>query len=50
MSALTDFAWTLPDLHRVEVYIEPWNVASQKDCHDSRLPAQGNAQKPLGDW
>lgn len=25
---LTTFAWTLPDLHRVELYIEPWNTAS----------------------
>jgi len=26
--ALTRFAWTLPPLHRLEAYIEPWNVAS----------------------
>ncbi len=26
--ALTEFAWTVPDLHRIELYIEPWNVAS----------------------
>ncbi|EMY32657.1 hypothetical protein D477_019046 [Arthrobacter crystallopoietes BAB-32] len=26
--ALTKFAWTLPLLHRVELYIEPWNEAS----------------------
>jgi RimJ/RimL family protein N-acetyltransferase len=26
--ALTEFAWTIPDLHRLEAYIEPWNVAS----------------------
>ncbi|SED80203.1 GNAT family N-acetyltransferase [Ruania alba] len=26
--ALTAFAWTVPGLHRIELYIEPWNVAS----------------------
>jgi ribosomal-protein-alanine N-acetyltransferase len=25
---LIDFAWTLPDLHRVELYIEEWNIGS----------------------
>lgn len=28
LTALTEFAWTIPDLHRIELYIEPWNVAS----------------------
>src|SRR3954454_8870432 len=28
--ALTRFAWTIPDLHRIELYIEPWNVASTR--------------------
>lgn len=26
--ALTTFAWTIPPLHRIELYIEPWNTAS----------------------
>jgi RimJ/RimL family protein N-acetyltransferase len=26
--ALTAFAWTIPDLHRIELYIEPWNTGS----------------------
>jgi [ribosomal protein S5]-alanine N-acetyltransferase len=26
--ALTRFAWSIPRLHRIELYIEPWNVAS----------------------
>jgi [ribosomal protein S5]-alanine N-acetyltransferase len=26
--ALTRFAWSIPPLHRIELYIEPWNVAS----------------------
>ncbi len=26
--ALTRFAWTIPGLHRIELHIEPWNMAS----------------------
>ena len=28
LRALTDFAWTRPGVHRVELHVEPWNVAS----------------------
>jgi ribosomal-protein-alanine N-acetyltransferase len=28
LCAVTSFAWTLPELHRTELYIEPWNTAS----------------------
>ncbi|WDF34803.1 GNAT family protein [Arthrobacter agilis] len=28
LCAVTSFAWTLPELHRTELYIEPWNAAS----------------------
>lgn len=28
LNALTAFAWTLPGLYRIELYIEDWNVAS----------------------
>ena len=28
LAALTEFAWTIPDLHRVELFIEPWNDGS----------------------
>lgn len=28
MRALTAFAWTIPALHRIELYIEPWNTSS----------------------
>ncbi len=28
LTALTDFAWTIPGLHRVALLIEPWNTAS----------------------
>lgn len=28
--ALTGFAWSLADIHRIELYIEPWNTASER--------------------
>ncbi|WP_354253741.1 GNAT family N-acetyltransferase [Arthrobacter sp. UYEF21] len=28
LCALATFAWTIPHLHRLEFYIEPWNAAS----------------------
>src|SRR5215469_4799114 len=28
LTALTSFAWTIPALHRIELYIEPWNLGS----------------------
>ena len=28
LRALTAFAWTIPELHRIELYIEPWNEGS----------------------
>jgi [ribosomal protein S5]-alanine N-acetyltransferase len=28
LTALTRFAWTIPGLYRVELYIEPWNTSS----------------------
>lgn len=28
LKALTTFAWTIPNLHRIELYIEPWNTSS----------------------
>lgn len=30
LRALTGFAWRVPGLHRVELYIEPWNAASAR--------------------
>jgi RimJ/RimL family protein N-acetyltransferase len=28
LTALTAFAWSIPALHRIELYIEPWNTGS----------------------
>ncbi len=30
LQALTAFAWTLPEVQRIELHIEPWNVASER--------------------
>ena len=30
LRALTAFGWTLPDLHRIELYVEPGNIASRR--------------------
>lgn len=26
--ALTTFGWTIPEVHRIELYVEPWNTGS----------------------
>jgi hypothetical protein len=28
LQALTAFGWTISELHRIELYIEPWNTGS----------------------
>jgi ribosomal-protein-alanine N-acetyltransferase len=30
LKAMTAFGWTLPDLHRIELYVEPGNLASRR--------------------
>lgn len=30
LTALTRFAWSIPELDRIELHIEPWNVASAR--------------------
>lgn len=39
--ALTAFAWTLPPVHRIELYIEPWNVASIRSAEAARFTREG---------
>ncbi len=41
LAALTAFAWTLPELHRVELYIEPWNVASVRTAERAGYEREG---------
>lgn len=39
--AVTAFAWTLPELHRIELYIEPWNAASLKSAENAGYLREG---------
>ncbi len=41
LRALTDFAWTLPEVHRIELFIEPWNVASQRTAETAGYEREG---------
>lgn len=41
LRAVTTFGWTLPDLHRIELYIEPWNVASAKTARAAGYEREG---------
>ncbi|AOS61939.1 GNAT family N-acetyltransferase [Actinoalloteichus hymeniacidonis] len=41
LTALTRFGWTLPELHRIELYIEPWNIASQRTAEAAGYAREG---------
>jgi ribosomal-protein-alanine N-acetyltransferase len=41
LTALTRFAWSLPELHRIELYIEPWNVASVRTAELAGYKREG---------
>ena len=41
LTALTTFAWTIPALHRIELYIEPWNAASVKTAERAGYVREG---------
>ncbi|GIG21593.1 N-acetyltransferase [Cellulomonas chitinilytica] len=51
LSALTTFAWTVPALHRVELYIEPWNVASIRTAETAGYQREGllRSRQVIGD-
>ncbi|KAA9162859.1 GNAT family N-acetyltransferase [Amycolatopsis acidicola] len=39
--AVTGFAWTLPDVHRIELYIEPWNTGSVRTAEFAGYEREG---------
>ncbi|MCQ1948711.1 GNAT family N-acetyltransferase [Arthrobacter sp. zg-Y859] len=39
--AALEFAWTMPELHRVELYIEPWNTASIRTAEIAGFEQEG---------
>ena len=41
LTALTSFAWSVPALHRIELYIEPWNVGSIKTAERAGYEREG---------
>lgn len=41
LTALTRFAWTLPELHRVELHIEPWNAGSVRVAERAGYQREG---------
>jgi [ribosomal protein S5]-alanine N-acetyltransferase len=41
LTALTCYAWSIPDLHRIELYIEPWNVGSTSTAERAGYEREG---------
>lgn len=41
LTALTQFAWSIPQLFRVELYIEPWNSASVRTAEIAGYELEG---------
>ena len=41
LTAVTAFAWTIPALHRIELYIEPWNTASARTAERAGYQREG---------
>ncbi|MCL3861788.1 GNAT family N-acetyltransferase [Actinotalea sp. K2] len=41
LTAVTSFAWSVPGLHRVELSIEPWNVASSRAAEKAGYQCEG---------
>jgi [ribosomal protein S5]-alanine N-acetyltransferase len=41
LRALTTHAWTIPGLHRVELYIEPWNAGSIRVAESAAYRREG---------
>ena len=41
LTALTCFAWTITDLYRIELYIEPWNTGSAKTAERAGYEREG---------
>ena len=41
LTALTAFGWTLPQLHRIELFIEPWNTGSVRTAERCGYQREG---------
>jgi RimJ/RimL family protein N-acetyltransferase len=51
LRAMLTFAWTLPELQRVEARIEPWNLASTRVARQAGMAYEGTmtSYQPVGD-
>lgn len=51
LTALTRFAWTIPEVHRIEAYIEPWNIASIRTAEFAGFEREGllRSHQVIGD-
>lgn len=51
LKALTAFTWTIPTLHRIELYIEPWNSNSSRVAEASGFQREGllRSHQEIGD-
>jgi RimJ/RimL family protein N-acetyltransferase len=51
LRALTEFGWTLPELFRIELYIEPWNTGSIRVAEAVGYEREGllRSHQPIGD-
>lgn len=41
LRALTDFGWSISVLHRIELYIEPWNTGSSRTAEGAGYAREG---------
>jgi len=51
LRALTTFGWTLPELFRIELYVEPWNTGSIRTAEAVGYVREGllRSHQPIGD-
>ena len=51
LRALTTFGWTLPELFRIELYVEPWNLASIRTAEAVGYRREGllRSHQPIGE-
>lgn len=51
LGALTEFAWTLPELVRIKAYIEPWNLGSVRTAEACGYVREGllRSHQPIGE-
>ena len=50
LRALTSFGWTIPELRRIELYVEPWNTGSVRvaECVGYRREGLLRGHQPIG--